>query len=98
MEEIQRALQNFEKRRAEDQSNEERKRIFQNDEHQGMDERTMQAHLNATKIKNIARIVIGDSMTPTWYYSPYPPPCHDLDTLYICEYCLSYFPSTPNRE
>ena len=56
-----------------------------------MDEKTMQAHINATKIKNISRIVLGDNMTPTWYYSPYPEPYHNVETLYICEYCLGYF-------
>ena len=88
---IQKALWLYERKKAEEESNEEKKRIFENDEHQGMDERTMQAHINATKVKNISRIVFGDNITPTWYYSPYPEPYHNVETLYICEYCLGYF-------
>ena len=84
-------------RKTEEGSNEEEKRIksiFENDEHQGMDEKTIQAHINATKIKNITRIVLGDNMSPTWYYSPYPEPYHNVETLYICDFCLGYFACT----
>ena len=91
MEAIQKALKIYECKKAEDESNEEKKRLFDNDEHQGMDEKTMEAHIKATKVKNISRIILGDNMTPAWYYSPYPEPYHNVETLYICEYCLSYF-------
>lgn len=91
VESIQKAIKVFEIKKASEEGNEEVRKIFENDEHQGMDEKTVQAHISVTKVKNISRIVFGDNMTPTWYFSPYPEPYYNLDTLYICEYCLSYF-------
>ncbi|KAL9187254.1 hypothetical protein ACHAXT_001357 [Thalassiosira profunda] len=47
-------------------------------------------HHEITKVKNVAQIVMGKYMVEAWYYSPFPPPYHQADTLYICEYCLKY--------
>jgi histone acetyltransferase MYST1 len=47
-------------------------------------------HHEITKVKNIAQIVMGKYLVEAWYYSPFPPPYHQAETLYICEYCLKY--------
>lgn len=80
-------------KRLEEEQNEEKKALYQNDEHYGMDEKQKQAHYNATKIKNISKIQFGEKCMPAWYYSPYPEPYHTMGTLYICEYCLNFFGS-----
>ncbi len=88
-ERIRHALSEYEEKEKEEEK--KNSGMFDNDPNKGMDEKAIQAHINATKVKNISRIVIGDNMTPAWYYSPYPEPYYNLETLYICEYCLSYF-------
>lgn len=60
------------------------------DEHEGMDAASLLAHEQATKFKTIENIEIGKYRCETWYYSPYPEAYQNLDTLYLCEYCLSY--------
>lgn len=47
-------------------------------------------HEEATKVKNIDKIVMGEWEVEAWYFSPFPPAYCDIDTLYVCEYCLSY--------
>jgi len=47
-------------------------------------------HEEATKVKNIEKIVMGSWEIETWYYSPFPSAYCDLETLYVCEYCLTY--------
>lgn len=47
-------------------------------------------HEEATKVKNIERIIIGEYEVEAWYFSPYPAEYSDLETLFVCEYCLSY--------
>lgn len=45
------------------------------------------------RVKNLNKIQMGKSEVETWYFSPYPLEYAHIDTLYICEMCLSYFPS-----
>jgi histone acetyltransferase HTATIP len=45
------------------------------------------------RVKNLNRISIGRHEVDTWYFSPYPQEFAHLPVLYICEFCLSYFPS-----
>ena len=47
-------------------------------------------HHEITKVKNITQIVMGKYVVEAWYYSPFPPPYHEVETLYICEFCLKY--------
>ncbi|CAB9505839.1 Histone acetyltransferase of the MYST family [Seminavis robusta] len=48
-------------------------------------------HEEATKVKNIASIVMGAWEVEAWYYSPYPEEYSQESTvLYVCEYCLKY--------
>jgi histone acetyltransferase MYST1 len=56
-------------------------------------QRFEQLHREVTKVRNIERITIGGRTIPTWYYSPYPPPFHGMDHLFICDRCLRYFPT-----
>ncbi|KDN42070.1 putative ESA1-histone acetyltransferase [Tilletiaria anomala UBC 951] len=46
------------------------------------------------RVKNLNKIQMGKHEMETWYFSPYPIEYAHLDTLYICEMCLSYFPSS----
>ncbi|KAH8119103.1 acyl-CoA N-acyltransferase [Phellopilus nigrolimitatus] len=45
------------------------------------------------RVKNMNRLQIGKYEVEAWYFSPYPREYAYLDVLYICEFCLSYFPS-----
>lgn len=47
-------------------------------------------HEETTKVKNIEKIIMGDWEIEAWYYSPYPEEYSNLETLFVCEYCLSY--------
>jgi hypothetical protein len=38
-------------------------------------------------------IQMGKYECETWYYSPYPQGYQNIDKLYICEFCLSFFAS-----
>ncbi len=45
------------------------------------------------RVKNLNRLSIGRHEVDTWYFSPYPQEYAHLPVLYICEFCLAYFPS-----
>lgn len=45
------------------------------------------------RVKNLNRIQIGKHEVEAWYFSPYPKEYAHLPVLYICEFCLCYFPS-----
>lgn len=51
----------------------------------------MREHEMNTKLKTINRIKLGPYLVDTWYFSPYPAPYQNIDTLYICEFCLNFF-------
>ena len=46
------------------------------------------------RVKNLNKIQMGKHELEPWYFSPYPLEYAHQDTLYICEMCLSYFPSS----
>ncbi|EKX73786.1 histone acetyltransferase, putative [Theileria equi strain WA] len=60
-------------------------------DHAGIDEEYLREHEMNTKLKTINRIKLGPFMVDTWYFSPYPAPYQNIDILYICEFCLSFF-------
>ncbi|KAF8894020.1 histone acetyltransferase, MYST superfamily [Infundibulicybe gibba] len=45
------------------------------------------------RVKNLNRLQIGKHEVEAWYFSPYPKEYAHLPILYICEFCLSFFPS-----
>lgn len=45
-----------------------------------------------SRVRNLNRIQMGDSEIEPWYFSPYPQEFTDSDLVYICEFCLEYFP------
>lgn len=48
-------------------------------------------HEEATKVKNIQKIVLGRYEIDAWYFSPYPDEyAQGIDRLFICEKCLKY--------
>ncbi|KAK1935894.1 putative histone acetyltransferase protein [Babesia divergens] len=62
-----------------------------NHDHAGMDEEYLREHEMNTKLKTIERIKLGPYLVDAWYFSPYPNPYQNLDTLFICEFCLMFF-------
>ena len=65
----------------------------ENDEHEGMDHNSLRMHEQYTRFKTIGNIELGRNVCETWYYSPYPNGYHNIDTLYICEFCLNFYTS-----
>jgi histone acetyltransferase MYST1 len=58
-----------------------------------MDERTVQEHEALTKVKTISRVQFSlNFKVKAWYFSPFPQELQNLDTLYVCENCLSFYP------
>lgn len=52
-----------------------------------------QQHSEISRVRNFKMIHMGKHEIETWYFSPYPIEYAHIDILYICEWCLSYFPS-----
>ncbi len=52
-----------------------------------------QSHSEISRVKNLNKLQIGRHEIESWYFSPYPAEFAHLPTLYICEFCLSWFPS-----
>ena len=65
--------------------------IFRNDENEGMDKAGVKAHEEATKIRTIEEIIMGNYRCCTWYFSPFPEEYHNIKTLYFCEFCLNFY-------
>jgi len=49
------------------------------------------AHQEATKVKNVQKVVLGKFEIDAWYYSPFPEEYNKFGTLFFCEFCLSFF-------
>ncbi|GAW80954.1 histone acetyltransferase [Plasmodium gonderi] len=62
-----------------------------NDEHAGIDKEYLREHEENTKLKTINQIKFGKYLIDTWYFSPYPKEYQNIDILYICEFCLTFF-------
>mmetsp|Transcript_5893 Transcript_5893/g.18889 ORF Transcript_5893/g.18889 Transcript_5893/m.18889 type:complete len:408 (-) Transcript_5893:304-1527(-) len=70
------------------------KRKHEHEEHEEegeLDLATLKEHEEATKVKNISRIVMGKWKMETWYFSPFPKEYSKSEMLYICEYDLNFF-------
>ncbi|OWZ50612.1 histone acetyltransferase ESA1 [Cryptococcus neoformans var. grubii Br795] len=52
-----------------------------------------QSHSEISRVKNLNKLQIGKHEVETWYFSPYPIEYAHLPVLYICEFCLLYYPS-----
>lgn len=52
-----------------------------------------QQHSEVSRVKNLKSIQMGRHRVESWYFSPYPIEYAHIDILYICEYCLSFYPS-----
>ncbi|KOS15160.1 histone acetyltransferase esa1 [Malassezia pachydermatis] len=46
-----------------------------------------------SRVKNLNMLQMGRHQIEAWYFSPYPMEYAYIDCLYLCEMCLSYFPS-----
>ncbi len=65
--------------------------LIEHDEHEGFDEKNLAKHEECTKFKTIEFIEIGKYRCETWYFSPFPEEFQNIDTLYICEFCFSFY-------
>ncbi|KAI9665522.1 MAG: Histone acetyltransferase [Alyxoria varia] len=45
-----------------------------------------------SRVRNLTRIQMGQHEIEPWYFSPYPSEFCESDLVYICEFCLGYFP------
>ena len=52
-----------------------------------------QAAGEIARVKNLNKLQIGKHEVEAWYFSPYPVEYAHLPLLYICEFCLSFFPT-----
>jgi histone acetyltransferase HTATIP len=52
-----------------------------------------QSHSEISRVKNLNKLQIGRHEVESWYFSPYPAEFAHLPVLYICEFCLSFYPS-----
>lgn len=52
-----------------------------------------QSHSEISRVKNLDKLQIGKHQVEAWYFSPYPVEYAHLPVLYICEFCLLYYPS-----
>ncbi|QRV94071.1 histone acetyltransferase SAS3 [Ceratobasidium sp. AG-Ba] len=52
-----------------------------------------QAASEIARVKNLNRLRMGKHEVEAWYFSPYPVEYAHLPLLYICEFCLMFFPS-----
>ncbi|KAJ4301583.1 Histone acetyltransferase [Kalmusia sp. IMI 367209] len=43
------------------------------------------------RVRNIEKVQMGKYEIEPWYFSPYPIDFIDVDMVYICEFCLSYY-------
>ncbi|MCJ1454295.1 Histone acetyltransferase [Mycoblastus sanguinarius] len=46
-----------------------------------------------SRVRNLQHIQMGAFEMEPWYFSPYPDDFTKADTVHICEFCLSYYPS-----
>ncbi|KAG9017580.1 Histone acetyltransferase [Tulasnella sp. 427] len=52
-----------------------------------------QAVHEIARVKNLNRIQMGQHEVEAWYFSPYPVEYAHLPVIYVCEFCLGYYPS-----
>ena len=51
-----------------------------------------QSHSEISRVKNLDKLQIGKHQVEAWYFSPYPIEYAHLPVLYICEFCLLFYP------
>lgn len=57
-----------------------------------------QNHLEVSRVRNLSSIILGEHIVEPWYFSPYPIELTEEDTIYICDFTLSYFGSRKQFE
>ena len=82
---------NLKNQEEEEEKKEIKSIIFKNNEHEKIDPKIQQEHMKSTRVKHIERIRFGKYETATWYFSPYPEPCKNIDLLFLCEFCLLFY-------
>ena len=54
------------------------KAIIYNNENEGLVNAQIKAHEEATKVRTIDEIVLGNNSCSTWYFSPFPEEYHNI--------------------
>ena len=67
-------------------------------EGEAMNPQNRKEHEEATKVKTISNIMFGKYRAETWYFSPFPEKYHNVECLYFCEFCLSFFLKQEEQE
>ncbi|KAF2432651.1 histone acetyltransferas-like protein esa1 [Tothia fuscella] len=44
-----------------------------------------------SRVRNLDKVQMGKFEIEPWYFSPYPQEFQDVDMMFICDFCLSYF-------
>ncbi|KAJ3122322.1 Histone acetyltransferase [Nowakowskiella sp. JEL0407] len=57
-----------------------------------------QSNTEISRVKNIKQIIMGKAILETWYFSPYPEEFTNVDSVYLCEFCLEPYGSAKQFE
>ncbi|KAI3402570.2 ESA1 [Candida oxycetoniae] len=57
-----------------------------------------QNHSEVARVRNLSSIILGEHIVEPWYFSPYPIEITDEETIYICDFTLSFFGSRKQFE
>lgn len=74
------------------------KNVFNTEDHGGLNQNEIKSHEEATKVKTILELEFGKYKTECWYFSPYPEGYHNINCLYLCEWCLSFYIDKKDQE
>lgn len=57
-----------------------------------------QNYSEVSRVRNLDTVILGEHIIEPWYFSPYPIELTEEDTMYICDFTLSYFGSLKQFE
>ncbi|CAK9437791.1 uncharacterized protein LODBEIA_P21690 [Lodderomyces beijingensis] len=57
-----------------------------------------QNHSEVARVRNLSSVILGEHIVEPWYFSPYPIELTEEDTIYICDFTLSFFGSRKQFE
>lgn len=57
-----------------------------------------QNYSEVSRVRNLDTVILGEHIIEPWYFSPYPIELTEEDTIYICDFTLSYFGSRKQFE
>lgn len=57
-----------------------------------------QNYSEVSRVRNLDTVILGEHVIEPWYFSPYPIELTEEDTMYVCDFTLSYFGSLKQFE